>query len=226
MMWPEIDPDRDFLGVIDVQPTFMPGGELPVAQGDEVVAVINGLFARTFARGFATQDWHPPGHASFARTHPGRAPFDVVESPHGPQTLWPDHAIQGTASAALHPGLDTRPIELVIRKGTRREIDSYSAFLENDRRTPTGLAAALRELDARRLFLVGLALDVCVVASAEHAVLENFETFIIEDATRPIAAPLVSGGTTLDAAYARLRRAGVTIIPHASDLATSRPRRS
>lgn len=211
-MRPDVDPAHDVLGVIDVQPTFMPGGELPVADGEAVVPAINRLTAARFRRGFATQDWHPSDHLSFARQHPGRAPFETVAFPYGPQTLWPDHAIQNSANAALHPGLDTRIFEMILRKGTRREIDSYSAFRENDGKTTTGLADALRALGIRRIFLAGLALDFCVAFSAEHAAAEGFETWVIEDASRAIAAPSGSDRTTtLDEARSRMARAGVRL---------------
>ena len=176
------------LGIIDVQPTFMPGGALAVANGDEVVPVINRLLDTRFARAFATQDWHPPDHASFASRHPGRAPFDEIELNGRRQTLWPDHAVAGSAEAVLAPGLDMRRIELIVRKGTRRMIDSYSAFFDNDRVTPTGLGGALRELGIRRLFLAGLAFDYCVAWSAEDAARLGFETLVIEDATRAIGS--------------------------------------
>ena len=176
------------LGIIDVQPTFMPGGALAVANGDEVVPVINRLLDTRFARAFATQDWHPPDHASFASRHPGRAPFDEIELNGRRQTLWPDHAVAGSAEAVLAPGLDMRRIELIVRKGTRRMIDSYSAFFDNDRVTPTGLGGALRELGIRRVFLAGLAFDYCVAWSAKDAARLGFETLVIEDATRAIGS--------------------------------------
>lgn len=197
------------LGAIDVQPCFMPGGALAVAGGDAVVPAINALTDAVFARGFATQDWHPADHLSFASRHPGAAPFDEVTFPYGPQTLWPDHAVQNTANAALHPALDTRRFELILRKGTRREIDSYSAFRENDDATDTGLAAWLRAVGVGRVFLAGLALDYCVGFSAEHAARAGFETWVITDATRAIATTLPGGGTTLDRARARMAAAGV-----------------
>ena len=202
----------DVLGVIDVQPTFMPGGELPVPDGDAVVAPINRLLALPFGLVFATQDWHPADHASFARLHPERAPLDVVDFPYGRQTLWPDHAVQGTAGAALHPALDIDRVGLVVRKGTRQDVDSYSAFRENDGASSTGLAGALRERGVRRVFLAGLALDFCVAWSAEHAAAEGFETFVIEDASRAIAGPTAHGRTTLDEARARLASSGVIMI--------------
>ena len=200
---PAIDRAHDMLGVIDVQPTFMEGGELPVVDGAAVVPAINALTQRVFARGFATQDWHPAGHLSFASQHAGAAPFDIMDFPYGPQTLWPDHAIQNSPGAALHPDLETRRFELILRKGTRREIDSYSAFMENDGVTSTGLAAWLRALDVRRVFLAGLALDYCVAFSAEHAAAEGFETWVITDACRGIASDTVAQ------ARARMERVGV-----------------
>jgi nicotinamidase/pyrazinamidase len=216
-----IDPATDMLGVVDVQPTFMPGGELPVAEGDAVVPVINRLLGGgPFRHAFATQDWHPPGHLSFASSHPGRRPFETVEMPYGPQTLWPDHAIQGSANAALHRGLDQARIELIVRKGFRREIDSYSTFRENDHRTTTGLDAWLKARGVRRIFLCGLATDYCVAWSAEDAVALGYAVFVVEDACRGIGLPLPSGpGTTLDAARAKLHGLGVRYLRCAELLA-------
>ena len=210
--------ETDMLGLIDVQPTFMPGGELAVAEGDLVVPVINRLLAGPFRHAFATQDWHPRGHSSFASSHPGRQPFETFEMPYGPQTLWPDHAIQGSAGAALHPDLEHGRIELVLRKGFRPEIDSYSAFTENDRRTTTGLDAWLRARGVRRLFLAGLATDYCVAWSAEDARRHGFEVVVIEDACRGIGLPLPTGGTTMDAARRRLTELGVTFTTSAAFL--------
>ncbi|MBV1800229.1 bifunctional nicotinamidase/pyrazinamidase [Siccirubricoccus sp. G192] len=207
-----IDPATDMLGVVDVQPTFMPGGELPVVEGDAVVPVINRLLAGPFLHAFATQDWHPRGHLSFASSHPGRKPFESIEASYGPQTLWPDHAVQGSANAALHRDLDQRRIELIVRKGFRREIDSYSTFLENDRRTGTGLDAWLKARGVTRLFLCGLATDFCVAWSAENAVHFGFTTIVVEDACRGIGLPLPSGGTTMDAARTRLEGLGVRFV--------------
>lgn len=203
-----LDPARDMVGVIDVQPTFMPGGELPVAEGDAVVPAVNRLLAR-LPRAFATQDWHPRGHLSFASAHPGRAPFETVAMPYGPQVLWPDHALQGSTNAALHPALEQAAIEIVVRKGFRREIDSYSAFFENDHRTGTGLEAWLRARGVERLVLCGLATDYCVAWTAEDAAGLGFEVLVAEDACRGIGLPLPEGGTTTDAARARLRAKGV-----------------
>ena len=207
-----IDPDADMLGVVDVQPCFMPGGALAVAEGDAVVPAVNRLLAGPFRHAFATQDWHPPGHASFASSHPGRQAFETMDFPYGPQTLWPDHAVQGTAEAALHPGLDQGRIELVVRKGFRPAVDSYSAFFENDRVTSTGLEAWLRAHGVARLFLCGLATDYCVAFSAEDAARLGFTVFVIEDACRGIGLPLPGGGDTLGAARARLVAAGVHVI--------------
>ena len=196
----------------------MPGGELPVADGQAVIPVINRLLAQRFRHAFATQDWHPAGHSSFASAHPGRRPYDTLPLPYGPQILWPDHAIQGTANAALHPELDSHRIELIIRKGWRPELDSYSAFLENDRSTSTGLKGWLTDRGVRRLFLCGLAADFCVAWSAEDAVQAGFQTFVIEDATRAIGVPGPDGRTSADAARDRLDALGVTIL-QSDDLA-------
>lgn len=213
-----IDPARDILGLIDVQPTFMPGGSLPVADGDAVVAPINALLAHPFRHAFATQDWHPPGHASFASSHPGRAAFETIALPYGAQTLWPDHALQGSAEAAIHPGIDQAAIAVIVRKGFLPQIDSYSAFFENDRRTATGLEGWLRGRGFARLFLTGLATDYCVAWSAEDAVRLGFETYLVEECCRGIGLPLPDGGTTQDAARARLLGLGVRFVT-AADLA-------
>jgi nicotinamidase/pyrazinamidase len=175
----------DILLVIDVQNGFCAGGALEVPGGDEVVPLINQL-AKRFAHAALTQDWHTEGHASFASAHPGRKPFETIELAYGTQVLWPDHCIQGSQSAAFHPDLDTSHAELILRKGFHPEIDSYSAFYENDRKTPTGLAGYLRERGFKRVFLAGLALDFCVRYSAEDAVGSGFGAAIIEDACRAI----------------------------------------
>ncbi|HEY7578248.1 MAG TPA: bifunctional nicotinamidase/pyrazinamidase [Acetobacteraceae bacterium] len=211
-----IDRTTDILGLVDVQPTFMPGGELAVMEGDAVVPVINRLTQR-FDHAFATQDWHPPGHGSFASAHPGRQPYATIDMPYGPQVLWPDHAIQGTASAALHRDLDLARVEVIIRKGFHREIDSYSTFFENDRRTATGLDGWLRQRGFRRVFLAGLATDFCVAWSAEDAVRLGYEVVVIEDACRGIGVPLGNGSTTMDDARQRLARLGVQFVA-SSDL--------
>jgi len=190
-----IDPSTDILGLVDIQPTFMPGGELAVEGGDAVVPAINHLLAR-FNHAFATQDWHPPGHASFASAHPGRQPYETIDG----QVLWPDHAVAGTSTAAIHPAIDQSRIEVVVRKGFRPTLDSYSAFFENDRRTPTGLEGWLRQRGFTRLFLCGLATDFCVAWSAEDAIRLNFEVFVIEDACRGIGLPTPDGRTTIEVA--------------------------
>jgi nicotinamidase/pyrazinamidase len=193
----------DLLLIIDVQNDFCPGGALAVADGDAVVPVINRLVER-FDHIALTQDWHPPGHSSFATSHPGANPFDGVAMPYGQQTLWPDHCRQGTAGAAFHPKLEIDRAELIIRKGFRPEIDSYSAFFENDRRTPTGLAGYLRDRGLRRIFLAGLATDYCVHYSAVDAHRLGFDTVLIEAGCRAID---LAG--SLDVAWAGMAAAGV-----------------
>jgi nicotinamidase/pyrazinamidase len=178
----------DALLLIDLQPDFMPGGALAVAGGDEILPLINAL-AQRFDHVLLTQDWHPPQHISFASSHSGQQPFAQVTAPYGPQTLWPDHCLQHSAGAALHPTLDIPHAELILRKGFRREIDSYSAFLENDHATPTGLAGYLRERGLKRLFLAGLAYDYCVRFSAIDGKALGFETIVLEDATRAVNLP-------------------------------------
>ncbi len=207
----QIDPNRDILGIIDAQPTFMPGGELPVADGDGVVPVINRLLRR-FGHAFATQDWHPAGHASFASAHPGRQAYESIGMPYGQQVLWPDHGVAGTASAAIHPDIDQTRIEAVIRKGFRPELDSYSAFFENDRETPTGLEGWLRQRGFSRVFLCGLATDFCVGWSAEDAAGLGFSVVVIEDACRGIGLTTSDGRTTMDETRDRLTGLGVTFV--------------
>ncbi len=212
-----IDPAQDILGLIDVQPTFMPGGELAVADGDAVVAPINRLLASPFRHAFATQDWHPAGHVSFASSHPGRAAYEEIGLPYGRQTLWPDHGLQNSAGAAIHPDIAQAPIAVIIRKGFLPQIDSYSAFFENDRRTATGLDGWLRGRGFRRLFLTGLATDFCVAWSAEDAAALGYETYVVEDCCRGIGLP-EPGGDTIAAARTRLAGLGVRFIASA-DLA-------
>ncbi|HXP32115.1 MAG TPA: bifunctional nicotinamidase/pyrazinamidase [Stellaceae bacterium] len=201
--------ENDALLVVDVQNDFCPGGALAVSRGDEIVPLINRLGER-FAHVLLTQDWHPRGHRSFASAHPGRRPFQTIELAYGPQTLWPDHCVQGSAGAAFHPGLALPQAELILRKGFRAEIDSYSAFYENDRRTPTGLAGYLRERGLERLFLAGIATDYCVAYSALDARREGFAVTVIEDACRGID---LEG--SLAAALAQMRHAGVAIVASA-----------
>jgi nicotinamidase/pyrazinamidase len=193
----------DVLVVIDVQNDFCPGGALAVAEGDAVVPVINRLSER-FDHVVLTQDWHPAGHSSFASSHPGSAPFETIAMPYGPQTLWPDHCVQGTPGAAFHPKLAIDHAELIIRKGFDGAIDSYSAFYENDRRTPTGLVGYLHERGLKRVFLAGLATDYCVFYSAVDARREGFETIVIEAGCRAIDLP-----GSLAAAWAEMAEAGV-----------------
>lgn len=171
--------------VIDVQNDFCPGGALAVAGGDEIIPRLNGLMA-DFPIRVLTQDWHPADHASFAANHPGAAPFSLTEMPYGPQMLWPTHCVQGTAGAAFHPRLATDPADLVIRKGFRAAIDSYSAFFENDHATPTGLEGYLRSRGATHLTLAGLATDFCVAYSAVDAARLGFAVTVLEGACRAI----------------------------------------
>jgi nicotinamidase/pyrazinamidase len=194
---------QDVLLVVDVQNCFVPGGTLPVADGDQIIPLINRL-ARAWEHVVLTQDWHTPGHASFASTHAGKMPFETVSLSYGTQVLWPDHGVQGTADADLHPALQIPHAQLVIRKGHRRHIDSYSAFYEADRRTPTGLAGYLNERGLRQVFVVGLATDFCVAWSALDARKAGFEAAVIEDATRGIDT-----GGSLTKAWQEMRVAGV-----------------
>ena len=177
--------ESDVLLVVDIQNDFCPGGKLAVPKGDEVVAAINRLASR-FRHVVLTQDWHPPGHQSFASSHPGKRPFETVTVAYGQQILWPDHCVQGTLGAQFHGDLQIPHAELVIRKGFRPTIDSYSALYENDRKTPTGLAGYLRERGITRIFIAGLALDFCVRYSAEDARHHGFAVTVIKDACRGI----------------------------------------
>jgi nicotinamidase/pyrazinamidase len=176
---------KDVLLVIDVQNDFCPGGSLAVADGDAVLGPIRRVAAR-FEHIVLTQDWHPAGHSSFASAHPGKIPFETIEVNYGMQTLWPDHCVQGSKGAELHPGLELTHAELILRKGFRKEIDSYSAFFENDRETPTGLGGYLEERGLTRVFLAGLAYDFCVGYSALDARRLGLEAVILRDACRAI----------------------------------------
>jgi nicotinamidase/pyrazinamidase len=189
--------DREVLIIVDVQNDFCPGGALAVPDGDAIIPLVNRL-AGEFAHVVLTQDWHPAGHWSFASAHPGREAFETVEAPYGAQTLWPDHCVQGTPGAGFHPALNVPHAELILRKGFRCEIDSYSAFRENDRRTPTGLTAYLRERGFARLTLCGLATDYCVLFSALDAREAGFAVELAAKACR---------GIDLDGSLARARRA-------------------
>lgn len=171
--------------IIDVQNDFCPGGALEVPEGDRVVPVINRL-SGAFETVLQTQDWHPEGHSSFASSHEGRDPFETVEMSYGEQVLWPDHCVQGSEGAEFHPDLVTRRSQMIVRKGFRREIDSYSAFYENDNETVTGLAGYLRGRNIDTLYAVGLATDFCVKWSVLDGLREGFEVRVVEDAVRGI----------------------------------------
>ena len=192
--------------IVDVQNDFCPGGALEVPEGDEVVPVINNLVG-AFDHVLQTQDWHPAGHQSFASSHPQHDPYDVIEVGYGEQVLWPDHCVQGTDGAAFHPDLDTTHTELVLRKGFRPEIDSYSAFFENDGETRTGLAGYLRERGIDSLYVCGLATDFCVKWSAVDGRAEGFDVFVVEEATRGI-----DQNGSLAQAWKEMNDAGVQVI--------------
>ncbi len=202
----------DVLLVVDVQNCFVPGGSLAVNGGDEIVPIINRL-GTAFQHVVLTQDWHTPGHISFASVHPGKKPFETVQLSYGTQVLWPDHCVQGTEGAALHKDLGIPHAELVIRKGYRQQMDSYSAFYEADGKTPTGLTGYLRERGLKHVYLVGLATDFCVAWSALDARKAGFEASVIEDATRGIDA-----GGSLGKAWKDMLGAGVRRI-QSSDVA-------
>lgn len=191
--------------VIDMQNDFCPEGALAVAGGDQIVAPINALMQQADAV-ILTQDWHPENHSSFADNHPGASAFSTIDMPYGQQVLWPRHCVIGTAGAEFHPGLDLSRADLVLRKGFRPDIDSYSAFFENDHSTPTGLAGYLRERDLTELTFVGLAHDFCVSWSAIDAAKLGFSVSVIEEATRAID---LDGSR--DAARRSMKEAGVTL---------------
>ncbi|MGC5779815.1 nicotinamidase [Methylobacterium sp. NFXW15] len=197
----------DLLLVIDVQVDFLPGGALPVPDGDAVVRPVNALQQR-FRHIALTQDWHPPGHVSFATSHPGREPFQTVTLGYGEQALWPEHCVQGSVGAAFAPGLETSRAGLIVRKGLNPRLDSYSAFLEADRTTRTGLAGALHERGIRRVVLCGLATDFCVLWSALDAREAGFEVLVVEDAVAGIDVPSSAGGSVA-AAWARMEALGI-----------------
>ncbi len=192
--------------VIDVQRDFCAGGALAVPDGDAVVPLVSRL-GRSFANVVLTQDWHPADHQSFASQHRGKEPFDVIEASYGAQTLWPDHCRQGTPGAEFHADLDIPGAQLIVRKGFRREIDSYSAFYENDRVSPTGLTGYLKSRGLNRIFIAGLATDYCVRCSAIDARKEGFETILVEDACRGI-----DNEGSLDAAMIAMKEAGVRVV--------------
>jgi nicotinamidase/pyrazinamidase len=195
--------DKSVLIVVDVQNCFLPGGSLAVKDGDQVVPIINRI-AQKFVHVVLTQDWHTPGHISFASAHPGKAPFEVIKLPYGDQVLWPDHCVQGTSGADISKEIAIAHAELVIRKGFNKGMDSYSAFLEADHATPTGLAAYLKERGLTRVFVAGLATDFCVAWTAIDAQRLGFETFVIDDASRGI-----DSRGSLAAAWTAMQSAGV-----------------
>lgn len=204
--------DKSVLLVIDVQNCFLPGGSLAVKDGDQVVPVINRI-AKGFANVAMTQDWHTAGHVSFASSHPGKKPFEVVDLSYGKQVLWPDHCVQGTEGAALSKDLSIPQAELILRKGFHKDVDSYSAFTEADGKTSTGLAKYLEARGLRRVFVAGLATDFCVAWSALDARKAGFETYVVEDACRGIDTQ-----GSLAKAWADMDKAGVKRI-QSSDLA-------
>lgn len=203
---------NDALLVIDPQNDFCPGGALAVTDGDAIMSRIADLAGR-FAHVVVTQDWHPAGHSSFASSHAGALPFATVAMPYGAQTLWPDHCVQGSHGAEFHPAVAGAVARagMILRKGADPAIDSYSAFRENDRTTPTGLPGFLRDIGVTRCVLVGLAYDYCVGWSALDAVEHGFEAIVLKDLTRAIALPLGDGRTTADEAEARFAAAGVVL---------------
>jgi nicotinamidase/pyrazinamidase len=196
---------KSALVVVDLQNDFCPGGSLAIQEGDKIVDAVNRLAPR-FGYAAATKDWHPAGHVSFASSHPGKKPFDTALVGGVCQTLWPDHCVQGTPGAEFHPRLDRRPFAAVIHKGRNPGLDSYSAFYENDGKTPTGLEFLLRGLGCGAVFLCGLATDVCVLYSAQDALRLGFETYLIEDASRGVAEK--SSGEAL----LKLKSAGASIV--------------
>ncbi len=195
--------DADVLVITDVQNCFLPGGTLPVPEGDKIIPIINRLGA-LFRNIVMTQDWHTAGHISFASSHPGKKPFETIQLPYGTQVLWPDHCVQGTADADMAKELRVPHAQLVIRKGYRQHVDSYSAFLEADRKTLTGLTGYLKERGLKSVYFTGLATDFCVAWSALDARRAGFEAAVIEDATRGIDA-----GGSLARAWSDMTSAGV-----------------
>jgi nicotinamidase/pyrazinamidase len=202
---------RDALIVVDVQNCFMPGGSLAVSNGDEIVPLINRI-AKGFQNVVLTQDWHTAGHVSFASAHPGKKPFETIKLAYGDQVLWPDHCVQGTEEAAIHKGIDIPHAELIIRKGFHPQVDSYSAFLEADRRTQTGLDGYLKGRGIHTVYVVGLATDFCVAWTAIDARKFDFDAYVIEDACRGIDTH-----GSLAAAWTSMAKAGVRRI-QSSDL--------
>lgn len=197
---------RVALLLVDLQVDFLPGGSLAVSGGDEVIPLANRV-ASTFRNVILTQDWHPPGHVSFASSHPGRAPFESIDLFYGSQVLWPDHCVQESPGAAFAPGLDVPHAHMVVRKGVHSGIDSYSSFYEADRVTPTGLTGALRDRGIDTIYLMGLATDFCVAWSAVDAAGHGFRTHVIREGCRAIDA-----GGSLARAHADMAAAGVAMV--------------
>lgn len=208
--------DTDVLIVIDIQNDFCSGGALAVPGGETIIGAVNRLGVK-FAHVVLTQDWHPRGHLSFASSHSGRRPFETITLTYGAQILWPDHCVRGTRGAEFHPKLEIPHAELILRKGTHRAIDSYSAFFENDRTTPTGLCGYLRERGFTRVVLAGLAFDYCVRYSAEDALQAGFSVAVVENASRGLD---VEG--SLDAARKSFMERGVSCLDEASIAGSAR----
>jgi nicotinamidase/pyrazinamidase len=194
---------KSVLIIVDVQNDFLPGGALAVPGGDEIISAVNRL-ARRFENVVLTQDWHPAGHVSFAASHAGRKPFETIELAYGAQVLWPTHCVQGSKGAEFAAALDVPHAQMIVRKGFHREVDSYSGFLEADRKTPTGLAGYLRERGLERCYIIGLATDFCVAWTALDARRLDFEATVIEDACRGIDT-----GGSLERAWKEMEAAGV-----------------
>lgn len=203
---------KSLLLVVDVQNCFLPGGSLAVKDGDQVIPVINKI-AKSFENVVLTQDWHTPQHISFASSHPGKKPFDLIDLPYGKQILWPDHCVQGTAGAEIAKGLDIPKAQLIIRKGFHNEVDSYSTFLEADKKTETGLTGYLKERGLSDVFITGLATDFCVAWSAVDARRNGFTVYVVEDACRGIDTR-----GSMAKAWADMEKVGVKKI-QSSDLA-------
>ncbi|MBR0645057.1 isochorismatase family protein [Plastoroseomonas hellenica] len=208
-----LDPVRDLLLIVDPQPTFMElcPDELPVPGAEAVIPVVNRILTGPIARAVVTQDWHDPAHLSFASQHPGKRAYEEVALPYGAQTLWPDHGVRATPGAAVHPALDQAKVVLVLRKGYRRTIDSYSGFRENDRATGTGLAEWLRAVGVTRLFITGITRPYCIDYSAADAAELGFDTFVVEDACSRLGAD-----AALDESRRRLESLGVRFIGSAA----------
>lgn len=213
-----INQQTDILAVIDVQNDFLPGGALGVEDGDQIIPVINHLLIHRFQRSFATQDWHPENHISFAGNHQGAKPYDEIKLPYGRQTLWPAHAVQNSYGAELASTLDQHYFQMILRKGWHHHIDSYSAFYENDQTTSTGLIGWLKNIGIKRIFFAGLAEDFCVAYSAQDAIKAGFETYIIEDTTKPVNLTTSSGKTTSQLQRENLKKQGMIYIQSADIL--------